>query len=85
MMKLIYESHNHALAKSLVGNPYVDRLAKEEKITIGDMTKSMVKPRNILLTLKEHNANNYRTMKQVYNARYGYRSSIRGNNTKYNN
>ncbi|KAH1232623.1 hypothetical protein GmHk_09G025232 [Glycine max] len=45
-----------------VGHPYVDRLTKDEKIIIVDMTKSMVKPRNILLTLKEHNANNYTTM-----------------------
>ena len=28
------------------------------------MTKSMIKPKNILLTLKEHNANNCRIMKQ---------------------
>ena len=42
----------------------------------------MVKPKNILLTLKEHNANSSTTMKQVYNARYAYRSSIRGSNTK---
>ena len=46
------------------------------------MTKSMVKPKNILLTLKEHNANNYTTMKQVYNARYVYRSSIRGSDSE---
>ena len=44
------------------------------------MKKSMVKPKNILLTLKEHNANNYTTKKQVYNARYAYRFSIRDNN-----
>ena len=62
MMKLICGSHNHVLAKSLVGHPYVDRLTKDEKIIIVDMTKSMVKPRNILLTLKEHNANSYTTM-----------------------
>jgi len=41
------------------------------------MTKSMVKPRNILLTLKEHNANSYTTIKQIYNAS-AYHSSIRG-------
>ena len=46
------------------------------------MTKSMVKPRNILLTLKKHNVNSYITMKQVYNARYAYRSFIRDNNTE---
>ena len=42
------------------------------------MIKSMVKPRNILLTLKEHNANRCTTIKQIYNARSAYRSSIRG-------
>ena len=42
----------------------------------------MVKPKNILLTLKEHNANSSTTMKQVYNARYAYHSFIRGNNIK---
>ena len=40
----------------------------------------MVKPRNILLTLKEHNANSYTTIKQIYNARHAYRSSIRESN-----
>ena len=42
----------------------------------------MVKPKNILLTLKEHNANSSTTMKQVYNARYTYHSSIRGHNSE---
>jgi len=46
------------------------------------MTKSMVKPRNILLTLKEHNVNSYTTIKQIYNARNVYRSSIRDSNTE---
>ena len=55
MAKLICRSHNHALAKSLVGHPYIDRLTKDEKNIISDMTKSMVKPKSILLTLKEHN------------------------------
>ncbi|KAL5129662.1 hypothetical protein HKD37_12G032926 [Glycine soja] len=56
----------------------------DEKIIIGDMTKSMIKPKNILLTLKVHNANSSRIMKQVYNAIYAYRSSIRGiNNNTY--
>ena len=35
-----------------------------------DMTKSMVKPDNILRTLKENNEDNMTTIKQVYNARY---------------
>ena len=38
MMKLICGSHNYALTKSLVGHPYVDRLNKDEKIIIGEVT-----------------------------------------------
>ena len=49
MVKLMCESHNHELVKSLVGHSYVGRLTKEEKIIVADMTKSMVKLRNILL------------------------------------
>ena len=70
------------MAKSLVGHPYVGQLTKDENIIIRDMKKSMVKPRNILLTLEEHNANNYTTMKQVYIARYAYCSSIKGTNSE---
>ncbi|KAH1265364.1 hypothetical protein GmHk_01G001083 [Glycine max] len=82
MVKLMCGIHNHELAKSLVGHPYVRRLTKAEKILTADMTKSMVKPRNILLTLKEHNANSCTTIKQIYNARSAYRSSIRGSDTE---
>ena len=71
MVKLICGIHNHELVKSLVGHPYAGRLTKDEKNIIVDMTKSMVKPRNILLTLKEHNANscttiNKYTMQEVH-------------------
>ncbi|KAL5129011.1 PKS-NRPS hybrid synthetase [Glycine soja] len=70
------------MAKSLVGHPYAGRLTKEEKIVVADMTKFMMKPRNILLTLNEHNDNSYITIKQIYNARHVYRSSIKGSNTE---
>jgi len=82
MVKLMYGIHNHELAKSLVGHPYAERLTKDEKTIIVDITKSMVKPRNILLTLKEHNANSCTTIKQIYNARSAYRSSIKGSDTE---
>jgi len=80
MVKLICGIHNHKMANSLVGHPYAGRMTKDEKIVVADMTKFMVKPRNILLMLKEHNDNNYTTIKQIYNARHAYRSSIRGSN-----
>ncbi|KAL5161972.1 putative protein FAR1-RELATED SEQUENCE 10 [Glycine soja] len=82
MVKLICGIHNHELAKSLVGHPYAGRLTNDKKKIIADMTKSMVKPKNILLTLKEHNANSCTTIKQIYNARSAYRSSIRGADTE---
>ncbi|KAH1203251.1 Protein FAR1-RELATED SEQUENCE 5 [Glycine max] len=82
MVKLMCGSHNHELAKSLVGHHYAGRLTKDEKIIVADMTMSKVKPRNILLMLKEHNDNSYTTIKQIYNARNAYCSSIRGSNTK---
>jgi len=68
IVKLMCGSHNYELIKSLVGHPYVGRLTKDEKIIIVDMTKSIMKSKNILLTLKEYNTNNYITIKQVYNA-----------------
>ena len=63
MVKLMCEIHNHKLAKSLIRHPYVGRLTKAEKTLIAYMTKSMVKPRNILLILKEYNANSCTTIK----------------------
>ena len=77
MVKLICGVHNHELANSLVGHPYVGRLTEAEKTIITDMTKSMGKPRNILLTLKENNANSCTIIKQIYNAINAFRSSIR--------
>ncbi|KAL5159648.1 hypothetical protein HKD37_15G043935 [Glycine soja] len=77
MVKLMCGRHNHEMTKSLVGHSYAGRLTKDEKTIIADMTKSMVKPRNILLTLKEQIANSCTTIKQIYNARSAYRSSIR--------
>ncbi|KAL5141531.1 hypothetical protein HKD37_09G024858 [Glycine soja] len=72
MVKLICGTHNHVMEKSFVGH--------NMWIVVANMTKSMVKPRNILLMLKEHNANSYTTIKQIYNARNIYRSSIRRSN-----
>ncbi|KAH1265012.1 hypothetical protein GmHk_01G000794 [Glycine max] len=42
MVKLICGSHNHELAKSLVGDPYIGQLTKNEKIIIVDMTSTDV-------------------------------------------
>ncbi|KAL5132060.1 hypothetical protein HKD37_12G034812 [Glycine soja] len=64
-VKLICGIHNHELAKTLVGHPYAGRLTDDKKNIITDMTKSNVKPRSILLTLKEHNSSSCTTIKQM--------------------
>ena len=46
-VKLICGRRNHALAKSLVGYPYVGCLTKDEKIIIANMTKSKKYSSNI--------------------------------------
>lgn len=79
MVNLICRTHNHTLAKSLNGFPYHGRLIEEEKIVLGDMTKFIIKPKNIIFTLKEHNDNNCTTINQAYNARYAYRSFVKVN------
>jgi len=43
-----------------------------------DMTKSLVKPTNILLTLKKNSEDNVTIINQVFNARYSYGRSVRG-------
>jgi len=52
----------------LVGHPYAGRLTCSEKSMLMDMTDSAMIPKNILLTMKEHNEKIVTTIKQVYNA-----------------
>jgi len=58
MLKVICDLHNHTLSHTLVGHPYARILKKDEHELVVNMTKSQVKPTNILLTLKEKNAHN---------------------------
>nr|XP_004492367.1 uncharacterized protein LOC101512605 [Cicer arietinum] len=74
--------HNHELAKKLTGRSFLGRLSQDEKNVLGDMTKNFEKPKNILMTLRDHNFESLTTIKQVYNARQAYRSSLRGSRTK---
>ena len=45
---------------------------------LADMTKNMVKPKNILLKLKEHNDKNVTTIRQMYTAKITCQRSLRG-------
>jgi len=66
----------------ICGHPYAGRLKTNEHSMLVDMTKSMVKPGNILRTLKENNEDNMTTIKQVYNARYSYKRLAKGSRTE---
>ena len=76
VFKVICGLHNHELAETLVGHPYTGRLRLDEHALVVDMTKSQVKPKNILLTLKKKNDDNVTTIKQFYNTRYTYKRSV---------
>jgi len=82
VLKVICGTHDHDLYDTLVGHPYASKLKTNEHSMLVDMTKSMVKPGNILRTLKENNEDNMTTIKQVYNARYSYKRSVRGPRTE---
>jgi len=82
VLKVICGLHDHELAKTLVGHPYAGRLQPDEHALVVDMIKSRVKPKNILLTLKEKNEDNATTLKQLYNTRYTYKRSVRGSRTE---
>jgi len=66
VLRFLCGSHNHNVARTLVSHPYVGRLTRDEKTMLTDMIKSMVKFKNILLTLKEHNDKSVTNIKQVY-------------------
>ena len=71
VLKVICESHNHEIVEILVG-PLFDKLKSNEHFMIVNITKSLIKVTNILLTLKENSEENVTTIKQVHNIRYAY-------------
>ena len=55
------------------GHSYAGRLSDGEKTILSDMTKNLVKPRNILLSIKNHDEYNVSTMKTIYNVCHKHR------------
>ncbi|XP_028107346.1 uncharacterized protein LOC114306324 [Camellia sinensis] len=62
--------HNHPLVEHLEGHSYVGRLSKDEKALLMDMSKSMVRPKEILVTLKQRDTLKVSTLKTIYNVRH---------------
>ncbi|XP_028052909.1 protein FAR1-RELATED SEQUENCE 5-like [Camellia sinensis] len=65
--------HNHPATKYLEVHSYARRLSHEETSLLVDMSKSMVRPSEILVTLKQRDDANASTMKTIYNARHKYK------------
>ena len=61
--------HNHPSAKHLEGHSYAGRLSSQETSLLVDMSKTLVRPKDILSTLKQRDAHNVTTLKTIYNAR----------------
>ncbi|XP_028101443.1 protein FAR1-RELATED SEQUENCE 5-like [Camellia sinensis] len=62
--------HNHAPAKHFEGHSFAGRLSEEETPLLVDMSKSMVRPKEILVILKQKDALNVTTMKTIYNVHH---------------
>ncbi|CAL2248387.1 unnamed protein product [Prunus armeniaca] len=68
-LEVVCGVHNHPISEYLQGHSFVGRLIEEENALLVDMSKSLVKPRDILVTIKYRDAMNGSTMKTIYNAR----------------
>ncbi|XP_028087695.1 protein FAR-RED ELONGATED HYPOCOTYL 3-like [Camellia sinensis] len=69
-MNVVCGLYNHLAAEHLQGQSYAGRLSANEKSLLVDMSKSLVRPKEILITLKQRDALNMSTMKTVYNVRH---------------
>ena len=60
--------HNHIVMETLLSHSYVDCLRSEEKTMVSQLTKNIVKPDKILLTIKYQDQMKLNTIKTIYNA-----------------
>ena len=61
-----------------MGHVYIGHLSSGEETMISQMTKNMVKPDQILFTIKDQDEKNVTTIKTVYNERQRYRHEQKG-------
>ncbi|XP_028118210.1 uncharacterized protein LOC114315790 [Camellia sinensis] len=70
ILNIVYGLHNHPAAEHLQGHSYAGKLSANEKSLLVNMSKSLVRPKKILIILKQRDALNMSTMKTVYNVRH---------------
>ncbi|XP_028051671.1 uncharacterized protein LOC114256255 [Camellia sinensis] len=73
MLHVLCGVHNHSSAEHLEGHSFAGRLFKEKTSLLVDMSKSIVRSKEILVTLKQRDTFNGTTMKTIYNARHRHR------------
>jgi len=81
-LNIISGLHNHKMEPKLEGHMLAGRLTAKESKIVGDMTRNLIKPKNIPLDLKGRWKDNRTVAKQIYNARHRYKLSIRGSTTE---
>ena len=69
MLSVACGVHNYLASEHLKGRSFTGRLSEEKEKLIVDMSKSLVRPRDILHTLKQKNKQKVSTMRTDYNAR----------------
>ncbi|XP_028071740.1 uncharacterized protein LOC114274068 [Camellia sinensis] len=70
---VVQKADGGGIREYLEGHSYAGRLSHEETSLLVDMSKSIVRPSKILVTLKQRNDANVSTMKTIYNARHRYK------------
>ena len=74
MILVVWGVHNHLASEYLERHSFAGRLSEEEERFVVDMSKSLVRPRDISHTLKQRNKLNISAMRTVYNARKSLKS-----------
>ncbi|KAL7164377.1 hypothetical protein ACSBR2_040314 [Camellia fascicularis] len=70
---VMQKSDGGGIREYLEGHTYAGRLSHEETSLLVDMSKSMVRPSEILVTLNQCDDANASIMKTIYNARHRYK------------
>lgn len=81
-LSVVRGEHNHVLDVALEGHLLAGRLKRPEREFVDELTRNLVAPRNIINTLKERDPQNATEIKQVYNARYRSKVTVRGSMTE---
>lgn len=69
--------HNHQMDQSYKSCIFYYHLNVEENELVVEITRNMVQPRDILMTLRYKRKQNVTTIKQVYNEHQKYKKFIR--------